>query len=122
MQTFEEYLAANIQNFLHKRDSLLTTALRCQMVHLQSVCITEILLEIIERARKIVEDRYGYSHSSLRSVLPPEFEKLFSYDLHPTVKKRLDKAVIEIICCGMASGCESGLKGLDRKVIEDIMI
>ena len=136
VQTFEEYLVTHVATFLHKRDSLLKTAIHCQMVRLQGACLTEFLLEIIRLARQTIKPQLviGDPYTSigpaslsgkietLRTALAPKFDELFSYDLHPEVRKRLNKAVAELFYYAMTGPVENPLSGLERKQIEDIMI
>ena len=123
-------MVSNMSSLLHKRKSLLDTALRCRMERLQGVCLTEMVMEIIDLARERAKQiRYNSSNphlpyvvGQLRTTLSPKFDELFSYDLHPEVRKRLNNAMAELMYYGIAGSLDNMFYGLERKHIESILI
>lgn len=83
------------------------------MARLQGVCLTEILMGIVSIARS--------QRAYWKRTVSQEFEKLFSYEIDPEVRQRLNKAMIELFTFAVVGSSGTAFPGLEKEQIESIM-
>jgi hypothetical protein len=93
--------------------ALLTNTISCGGQRLQSIVLTELLMEIIEISRK--------NQGPWRSTVSQKLEKLLNLGLEAEMRRRLTKAVIELVIYGVVGASGTVFPGLGRDRIEEIM-